>query len=397
MIIDANGDVQQYKNEISAEVVYIFVASDQSFYCEVLLPDKSPIRGVIGGLAAKKILAKQSAAFDTCLLLRKNNLLDDHFRSIYHKRLPAMRNAKLAIVSKKTNHYVMLCKPSFWAKQPGGLPAALYAMVIEFQPSKPLTREHGKLILLSRDKLPVFPTFPLFLDHDTETIVKPVLLDNSFSVTSEELTHLSHFTVSVFHDVFHKTFDLDPERFPYWLAPVQPKTEVHSSTTSPREVADWATLLFVYENRERKWTQALSAESLVGKFLYDDWDGRKRYFPLAVDDSLHASDSPPSYVPRRKWMENILNYTLSLSKNSRSKFLDICDWKQPVYQAECICLRRNFLDRTTAAERSENTRSVICPQPLTISPVSFSYPVLYRWNGDANYIFRFPWPRSHHA
>lgn len=263
----------------------------------------------------------------------------------------------------------MLCKPTFWAKQPSGLPATLYGMVIQFRPSKPLVRGHAKLILLTRDKLPVFPAFPLFLDCDIETTIQTVLLDTSFSVTPEELTHLSNFTISVFHDIFHKTFDLDPEKFPYWLAPVQPKAEVYSSATSPRVVVDWDTLLFVHEKRELRWTPEMSADSLVGKFLYDDWDGRKRYFPLAVDDSLHASDPPPSYVPRRKWMENILNYTLSLSKNSRPKFLEGCDWKQPVYQAECICLRRNFLDRTTAAERSENTQSVICPQPLTISPV----------------------------
>ncbi|KAJ5152375.1 hypothetical protein N7492_010670 [Penicillium capsulatum] len=359
----------QYRNEVLAEVNYVFMATDQSFSCEVLLPEKSPIRGVIGGLAAKKAIAKQSAAFDTCLLLRKNNLLDDHFRSVYHKRLPAMRNAKLAIISKKTNQYSMLCKPSFWAKQLGGLPVALYGMVIEFRPSEPLARNHEKLVLLARGQLPTFPSFPLFLEHDIETTIQTVSLDTSFSVTSEELSHLSNFTVSVFHDIFHKTFNTEPEKFPYWLAPAKPTVQIPSSTTSLKEVIDWDTLLFVRENRGLKWSTGMSAESLLNKFLYDEWDGRKRYFPLAVDNDLKASDPPPSYVPRRKWMENILNYTLSLSKNSRPKFLDNSDWTQPVYEAQCICLRRNFLDRTTAAERSENTRSVICPQPLTISPI----------------------------
>ena len=361
--------MQRYEHEVSADVNYVFITSDQSYYCEVILPEKSPIRGVIGGLAAKKILAKQSAAFDTCMLLRKNHLLDDHFKSIYHKRLPAMRNAKLALVSKKTNQYVMLCKPSFWAKQPAGLPTSLYGMVIEFLPSKPLARHHEKLILLTRNKLPEFPTFPIYLDHDTETTIQTILLDASLSVTPEDLTLLSIFTLSVFHDVFHKTFDPEPEKFPYWLSPVNANTNSYNPTTSPRAAVDWKTLFFVHNNREIKWNKEMSVSFLLQRFLYDDWDGRKRYFPLSVDDSLRASDPPPNYVPRRKWMQDILNYTLSLSKNSRPKFLEKCDWDQPVLQAECICLRRNFLDITSEAEKSENTRSVVCPQPLTISPV----------------------------
>lgn len=361
------------------------VQLDKSFYCEIILPEKSPIRGVIGGLAERKSLAKQSAAFDTCMLLRRNNLLDDHFRSIYHKRLPAMRNAKLAIVSKKTNQYVMVCKPSIWAKEQGTIPQVLHGILINFIPSKPLAREHTSLLLLTRVKLPNFPTFPLYLENDKETSIGIVGLDDSFPVSFKELHQISNFTLAVLRDMFHKTFDPKPEKFSYWLAPVQARADITSSTVLPSELIDWDTLLFVEENPGLKWAKDMSSEFLLNHFIYDPWDGRKRYFPQAVDPDLRPSDPPPEYVPKRKWMHDILNYTLSLSKNSRKRFLETCDWNQPVLQAECVGLRRNFLDKTIEAERAENTKCVICPQPLTISPVSFPYasPSISILNGDS--------------
>jgi endoribonuclease Dicer len=67
-------------------------------------------------------------------------------------------------------------------------------------------------------------------------------------------------------------------------------------------------------------------------------------------------------------MKDILNYSISLSKASRAKFLEGCDWSQPVLQAEKVGLRRNFLDKRTEAEKKE-TRCFICPQPLILSAV----------------------------
>ena len=84
------------------------------YECEVILPEGSPIRGLIGKPEARKSLAKQSAAFEACILLRNKGLLDEHFVSTYQRRLPAMRNAKLSITSKKTTQYSMIVKPSFW-------------------------------------------------------------------------------------------------------------------------------------------------------------------------------------------------------------------------------------------------------------------------------------------
>lgn len=318
--------------------------------------------------------AKQSAAFDLCLILRKNQLLDDHFCSVFHRRLPAMRNAKLAIVSKKTNSYTMRCKPLVWTSEKERNPEAVYGTVITFASSKPLTREHGGLVLLTREVIPDFPPFPVFLEHDKEAQVHTVRLELALQITLEELKHLTDFTVSVFSDLFQKSFEDDSKKFPYWFAPARirtGKTHVHSD---PRHIIDWDALKFVQDNREIFWSKEMDQQSLVGRFIYDPWDGRKRYLTMAIDHSLHPSDPPPDWAPRRRWMENIMNYSTSLSKNSRPKFLDKCDWNQPVFRAECISYRRNFLDRATETEKADKMQTLICIEPLRISPVSLIVP-----------------------
>lgn len=348
------------------------IPSDRKFLCEILLPEKSPIRGVTGRLESRKLTAKQSAAFDLCLLLRKNHLLDDHFRSIYHKRLPAMRNAKLAIVSKKTNSYKMRCKPSIWTQEKQSNPNLLYGTVITFSPYTPLAREHGNLMILSRERLPEFPKFPVFLENDRETQVHTLLLEPVLSVTSPELEQLTGFMVTILGDLFHKSFEAVSETFPYWFAPAKATAKNGHSTTSPREIIDWATLQYVHDDPEIAWSKEMDPNSLCNKFIYDPWDGRKRYISTAIDYGRRASDPPPEWAPRRKWMENIMSYSTSLSKNSRVKVLTDCDWGQPVFRAECISYRRNFLDPATETEKSEKAECCICLQTIRISPVNIT-------------------------
>lgn len=367
--------VQQYEKEASAQVTYITLAVNNTFVCEVILPEKSPIRGLTGSPAMKKTTAKQSAAFDTCLLLRKHKLLDDHFGSIYHRRLPTMRNARLAITSKHTNQYDMISKPSFWDNQHGTLPAKLYAVLLSFSSSTPLTREHGGIILLTRDRLPEFPAFPIFLDDDVETTIHSVAIQDVVEISEKELDCLTDFTLRVFRDVFHKVYNKETEKMPYWLAPAVKSTAALDGNTKSRGLVDWDTIFFVQENEEIYFPSELPPETLVNRLVYDPWDGRFRLFTTAVDDTLRPSDEPPSFVPRRRHMDNIMSYCVSLSKNWRAKFFSSCDWNQPVFCAELIRLRRNLLDRMMDHERDMDTTSVVCLEPLRISAVS--HPLLH--------------------
>lgn len=358
---------------------------NSTFVCEVILPEKSPIRGLVGTPATKKTIAKQSAAFDTCLLLRKHHLLNDHFNSVYHRRLPAMRNAKLAITSKITNQYDMISKPSFWRKQQGTLPTSLYATVISFMPSKPLSRHHENIVLLTRERIPEFPPFSIFLDIDIETTVFSMSLEDAFSISDHELDLLTTFTARVFRDVFHKIYAPESDKMPYWLGPAPPDGKPEHS--EPSDMINWELLSFVQQNDEIS-PERKPSEFLTNRFVFDHWDGRYRYFTNAVDDSLRPSDPPPAFVQHRRYMENILNYCLSLSKNSRANFLSTCDWNQPVIRAELVRLRRNLLDKMTDKEKQIETRTVICLEPLKISAVG--YPLAYIHTSLANKYPRYP-------
>jgi endoribonuclease Dicer len=280
-----------------------------------------------------------------------------------------MRNAKLALTAKKTNQYAMRIKPSIWARNQGKIPTFLFATLIGLISSSPLSRDHGSILLLTRERLPSIPAFPVFLEHDLETSVNLIGSDSSLNVSPAEVDILTGFTLSVFHDLFHKTYTREPERFPYWLAPIRADVQATDSF-NPSEVLDWEALKYASENSNIVWSPDMKPESLLNRFLYDNWNGRFRYFPISIDKMLSPTDPPPSYVPARKWSKDIMNWTLSLSKNSRPKFFERCIWDQPVLQAEMVCLRRNFLDKASEDERSVNTKAVICPQALCVSAVS---------------------------
>jgi endoribonuclease Dicer len=65
-----------------------------------------------------------------------------------------MRNARLAITSKKSNQYDMMVKPQFWAKGREALLDFVYATVISLRPSRNLQRQCQPLVLLTREALP---------------------------------------------------------------------------------------------------------------------------------------------------------------------------------------------------------------------------------------------------
>jgi len=67
-------------------------------------------------------------------------------------------------------------------------------------------------------------------------------------------------------------------------------------------------------------------------------------------------------------MNSILDYTVSLFSKSRAR----ATWRedQPVIRAERVLHRLNLLDERTEKEKTVNTRSYLCPEPLKVSAVS---------------------------
>lgn len=319
----------------------------------------------------RKSLAKQSAAFETCILLRNNGLLDNNFVSTYQRRLPAMRNAKLSITSKKTTQYSMIVKPSFWTQACDGVPCQLYLTLIMFSPAEPLQNERRSMVLLTRKRLPQCPEFPIYLEEDVETTVRTISVSKALSISPDDLELMSNFTLRIFQDLYNKIYEMNQEVMPYWLIPTASDIGEYGEGINPSDAIDWDVLQFV-KDHERLDRNSVSPQGLNGRFVYDPWDGKYRYFLRGINTSLRPSDLPPYFLPHRRYMENIMEYGLSLYKRSRIPFLAACDWGQDVYDAELIPLRRNLLDRLSNSEKQVERRMVLCLETQVISAVSYT-------------------------
>lgn len=369
---------QQYENNGFVLHPHFVISHSKGMYeCEVILPESSPIRGLIGKPEPQKSLAKQAAAFETCILLRNHHLLDDHFISTFHRRLPAMRNAKLSIKSKKKNQYQMMTKPLFWKDGCGIVPSELHLTLIIFLPAVPLQKECRNMILLTRRQMPQMPEFPLYLECDIPTTIRALSMARSLSVTREELELMTKFTLRIFQELYNKLYEMDQEAMAYWLIPATNNNCEFGINVNPSDIIDWNTLRPVIDHLQPD-QKAMTTEDMTGRFAYDPWDGKYRYFLKGINKSLRPSDPPPSFLPRRKYMTNIMEYGLSLFKKGRIPFLEKCDWDQPVYDAEMVPLRRNLLDKMSDSEKSMETKVVLCLETQvvsTVSPCSYLYPI----------------------
>ena len=361
------------QNEESvARPMYILSFKGKRYHCEVLLPATSPIRSVLGRPYSRKSIAKRSAAFEACLGLRKGGYLDENLLPIYHKQLPAMRNAQLALNVKKTNAYDMQIKPSFWENSWGTVPKELSIVLIQVaEPALTLgERSVAPLLLLTREKLPRIPTFPVHLKAGTKSDVYLTPIESKLDVDENAIKLLTNFTLQCFLDPFNKGFQYDVEHMSYWLAPVC--HDKPDSTSDPQSLIDWEALEAVQANGQMRWNNSMSHSELANRFLIDPHSGALRYFTYRVRPDMHAEDLPPEGLARNnhKYFETILSYTCSLWKNSRD-WLEKQDKNQPVIESFQIPTRRNWLDAFEEADVTVKTQAFICPEPLNISSVSY--------------------------
>ena len=343
----------------------------KQFVCEVILPENSPLRSATGRPSANKSIAKRSAAFEACILLRKGKHLDSNFLPTCHKQLPAMRNALLALNLKKTNAYDMRLKPSVWEDNWGGVPDKLYLTTFELAISEGFRRRFSPLGMLTRTRLPSIPSFLLHLDAGLTSDVLCSSLATCLEVDASTLDKLTAFTFRIFQDVFAKEYEEDEARISYWLAPLLGGRSVSREDSDPVKLIDWKTLNFVHAYEQLEWTIDTPDSYLADRFLVDRFDGGKRYFSMNVMPGLKALDPVPPDAPTHRYMNNILDYTVSLFAKSRAR----ATWRddQPVILAEQVLHRRNWLDEITEKEKVMRYKCYVCPEPLKISAVSDLY------------------------
>lgn len=288
-----------------------------------------------------------------------------------------MRNAQLALTSKQSNSYLMKIKPSLWEQTRGSIPGRLYLTVIELEKSEDLGRPCQPLALLTREKLPDFPPFLLYLQIGKPSNVLCKSLPQSFTIDAADLSELTQYTLCLYKDIFNKDYENNEPEMDYWLAPMIDDWKKVTSKQPTNTLLDWMSIKHVAKDfrspEDRWWTMDTPHDQLINRYLVDRFDGGRRFFSVSVDPELRPLDPIPGSVDlqkKEKRAGNILEYSVSLWNKSKAKNQDNWRKDQPVMRAERLLYRLNWLDDFTEKEKLLKTRSYLCPQPFKFSAVS---------------------------
>ncbi|KAL2070203.1 hypothetical protein VTL71DRAFT_13229 [Oculimacula yallundae] len=369
-------DSLEHGNDTNLRPEYIMTVQNKQYICEVILPEKSPIRGSCGRPCTTKQVAKCSAAFETCLQLVKMKHLDEYLLPTFTKQLPAMRNALLAVDSKKREAYAMKTKPALWSV--GGVPDELFLTVLKLETPEALDRPSQPLILLTRSKLPRLPSFFLHFGDGRHSLVDLISLSKSIPATPELIAKVNTFTLCVFLDVFSKGYESDISIMPYFLAPALSLGSIDVDA-DPNSIIAWDTLSSVVDHQVKwgnnpwnnmAWKTEFD-EFFKDKYIVDPWDGSRKLWAIGVtQDHIPLGPVPPNSAPRkgtRKNNDNIMEYSCSLWEKARKR--RNFDPNQRVFEAEFISLRRNLLDEFDSPEEEGFKKCFVILEPLKISPL----------------------------
>ncbi|KAL3420341.1 RNase3 domain protein [Phlyctema vagabunda] len=347
---------------------YVMTSYNKQFICEVILPEASPMRGLIGRPGSTKQVAKCSAAFETCLELYKAKYLDQNLLPTYTKSLPTMRNAQLAVDSKKREQYDMRTKPELWSVL--GLQQKLYMTVLHLQNPECLDRPSQPLAILTRSKLPALPSFFLHFGHDLHSAVQCITLEAPLEVDSHKLGSINSFNLRFFHDIFSKLYEPNIPKMPYFIVPITKDWGV-SEVVTPSDIIAWDVVELAAKEEYLSWDENTPDAFFHDRYIVDTWDGSRKLWTVAVAHEYKPLDPvPPNTAPRpgaRKNNSNIMEYSCSLWAKARARRTFRED--QRVFEAQLVGLRRNLLDEFNVPEDAGPKQCFIILEPMRISPL----------------------------
>lgn len=353
--------------------VFVVTSENKLYVCEVLLPEGSPIRSAVGEPSSRKALAKRSAAFEMCLVLRRGNWLDSNLMPTIKKYLPAMRNAHLALSMHKGNKYNMKLKPDLWDRTRGSVPVKLFLTIIQLGKPEDLGRTSQPLALLTRTAMPDFPPITFSPQMDKTSNILCTSMTKACQITGLAMEKLHCFTLRIYQDVFNKIYEDDMPNMSYWFAPILDRVIIDKDTKSPYTIIDWHSVDFVYEHgaheKDSRWSSKMPDSQLANRFLVDRWSGARRFFSISVQRSLKIHDHVPEGAPTAKDGSTITDYTIKNFRNAKGRAQLQWDPDQPVVLADEILHRRNWNNRGDKDEMSTQ-RCYISTEPLRISTVN---------------------------
>lgn len=343
------------------------------FIATVILPDSSPVKTFCGMPQRSKILARGSAAFEACIDMINRKYINGHLQPTLSKHLPAMRNARLAISSKKRTEYNMRIKSDSWLQT--GTPTELFATIIAIDGSV-LAGKYGRnLCLLTRFRLPQITPTELYVNRVEKTNAALIHCNNAMKISEDELAMLANFTITMFKDIFSKEYDCTADAFPYFMAPcvsiLDPIT--YSNKIDAPSVIDWPLLDAINSTGAATDLTDSSGEAFQKRFVVDPWDGSRKFLTKSVNTNLRAFDPVPVGVPNPKARgyrhveHTVAEYSNSLSLPARRRM----KWnpEQPVFDAELLPIRRNLLCPPCGDDDETCKDCFIILEPLIVSQV----------------------------
>ncbi|UNI16858.1 Dicer-like protein 1 [Purpureocillium takamizusanense] len=357
--------------DLSLSPEYVVTPShiSKKFVATIIFPDASPFKSIKGFAQRNKQLARCSAAFEACVELIKKKYIDSHLQPTLSKRLPAMRNARLALSENKRHEYNIRVKPAMWSGLGSDLPTQLYHSVFVLDSPDAVHRPTRPIIFLTRQRLPDTEPMLLFFDQGRTSIARLVSSSKPLRLSLDELHDLASFTLAIFSDVFSKDYNAQPADMPYFLAPcARVSMDDGSATVDPTRI-DWETVTMVSHSEPPEW-RAAPEHFFHDKLVIDPWDGSRKFIIHGINKTLKPSDPVPESAPMpksrayRQVEPNIKEYSNSLTIHSRRR--QTWGEDQPVVNATLLPLRRNFLDEYTAEDNQEQ-RCCIILEPLRVS------------------------------
>ncbi|KAJ6445005.1 RNase3 domain-containingprotein [Purpureocillium lavendulum] len=355
---------------LSAEYVVTTSHTSRRFVATILFPDSSPIKSMKGFAQRNKLLARCSAAFEACVELIKKKYINSHLQPTLGKKLPAMRNARLALSSNKRHEYNMRIKPAMWSQLGSELPTQLFHSVFVLDEPDAVGRPTSPMIFLTRQPLPYIEPMLLYFDHGQTSLARLVSSSKKpLRLSLDEVHDLTAFTLAIFSDVFSKDYNAQPTDMPYFMAPCARSQMDDGSTFFDPIRIDWETVTTVAHSESPSWRGA-SDEFFHNKLAIDPWDGSRKFITHGINKALKPSDPVPDGAPIPKSRAyrlvepTIKEYSNSLTIHSRKR--QAWDDSQPVVDATLLPIRRNFLDEYTA-ESNQEMRCCVILEPLRIS------------------------------
>ncbi|KFH73137.1 hypothetical protein MVEG_00358 [Podila verticillata NRRL 6337] len=200
----------------------VSASGTSGFLCDITLPPAAPVHYFQSDRTSTMDMARKSAAFKACEALHKLGAINDHLDPVIKKVRNNYDEGESTNQPKANqNKSYPRNTPLFWNH---GLsivqPQTLFACTVSYAKDAHYHRHsYRTMCILTKQPLP-------FLEHSLNVFVKgkarQVIMRTSshLEFNQDQIALLRQFTLVLFQRMCKKDFDCEPDRMPYYVAPL---------------------------------------------------------------------------------------------------------------------------------------------------------------------------------